>query len=254
MAQKNRGFRLPSNEEFIQMYGKKPAERESNVDPINKKTETGEAMIFDFGMDVSGSMGKFYDTLVDCFNNIMIPGLLGGAERYKSAMRVGGFIFSDDIIPLWDKFREISKLGNSPFKRSAIDQVRPDGMTALYRAMILGLKYTARAVGKMIEGTNAKPKARVCILTDGANNLEPKDASEVRKITRLIKNQREFQTVLVYFNTDGGLSRNGFESMAIETGFMETYYFDLQQGKTDEEKKQLFRNYFDVFSKKQSRN
>jgi len=240
----------PSNQKFYEMYGGGP---ETTFDPI-RQDERNQKIIMDIALDTSGSMAELYPTLIECFNDIMIPSFGQVVDKYAKTLRVGAAAFSDRIIPVWDGFRSIEGLRGRKLSMDTIDATGK-GCTALYRTMIESLKQSATAAQRANgSGHKSAPaKIKICILTDGRNNLEPQEVSSVKAITDTILDRQQVQLVLAYFDTtrgdgNGGLSRDEFQAMTKATGFSDaTYYFDLKN-KTGHERSRDFRRNFGIIS------
>lgn len=236
----------PSNEEFFKRYG---GGEERIITPIGDD-ELNQRTIVDLALDVSPSMQDHYKTLKQCFNEIMIPSFKQVVDEHGKTIRIGAVVFSNKTSPIWDGFRKITDVANRKLSDAIIQSADP-GYTGLFRTMIHCLKHSATAATQANKsGEPSVPaKIKICILTDGANNLDPLDANEVKQITDKICDKSQVQLVLAYFNTGGGLSKKEFEEMAKATGFdHEVYYFDLTNGKTVEERARDFRRFFEILS------
>lgn len=225
--------------------------------PKEHGKEIGVPIFFDVILDISGSMSDFYDELVYCFNNIMIPALKKAGERYKGSLRIGCLLFSDELVPAWRGYRSLDELGQNPLKKKMLEQNGLKGYTALYGAMRAGILWTAAAMEYMREkGDGEVPKGKIIILTDGANNKPPMEEAIVMKTLASIgkENRKAFKDrgkdnlLIGYFNTSEGLSKNDFMKMAEKTGFEGLGFYDIAKGGTLEEKRAAFRHYFGIFS------
>lgn len=247
----------PSNQTFRERYGK---ENGIHVKPL-KEDERNQRIIMNIGIDVSGSTQELWGEMTECFNGIMMPSFQQVARHYRKVLRIGAVVFSEKIIPIWDGFEDVETItGSNGGKREKLTEniIRQaqNGQTALYRTMIQCLKYSATAKRHLddskISGNPAKIK--ICILTDGANNMVPLDAAEVKEIANLITDRRQIQLVLAYFKTKDGLSFDEFQAMTKATGFDDNpYYFDTSHG-TKEERAKKFRRFFEIVSQQLSQN
>jgi hypothetical protein len=219
--------------------------------PPNIHTENGQPIFFDVILDISGSMKDFYDELVDCFNNIMIPSLKGASERYKGPLRLGCLLFSTKLVPAWYGYKSLDQLGSKPLKRNMLDQDGLQGRTALYGAMRAGVLWTAAAMEHMCEtGDGEVPKGKVIVLSDGANNENPHEETSVSNALASIGkiNSRNLQTIVGFFNTDNGLTKSEFDTMVKKTGFQGLGFYDIAKGKNATERRKNFRHCFGIFS------
>jgi hypothetical protein len=230
--------------------------RKAATPPIRGK-ESGQPIIFDFILDITGSMVKFYDELVDCFNDIMIPSLKEAGRRYKGPMRIGCLLFSEKMVPAWQGFRTLGELESKPLKRSMLNQPGLQSWTALYGAMRAGVLWTAAAMDHMQENSKGGEvsKGKIIVLTDGANNKPPMEETAVTDalgdIGRI--NRRNLQSMVGFFKTDDGLTRPQFEAMAEKTGFQGLGFYEIARGGSLEEQRSSFRHYFKIFSSQATR-
>ena len=65
------------------------------------ETETDDFRLFGFAADGSGSMDVVEQMLRDSFNEVIMPGLLGGAASQVGAIRYNGLKFGTTVSPLW---------------------------------------------------------------------------------------------------------------------------------------------------------
>jgi hypothetical protein len=185
----------------------------------------------------------------------MLPSLSQVKEKYAKTLRIGSFVFSDEIVPVWNGFKSINSALRYPLSMSTIKKTG-NKRTALYRTMIKCLGQSANAANQANKsGDPSVPaKIKICILTDGANNLDPHDENTVKQITSQIQDKNQVQLVLAYFKTDDGLSIDQFNAMAKATGFdHKTYYFDITEGKNVDERARNFRRFFGILSDSLSR-
>ncbi|MFA4817502.1 MAG: vWA domain-containing protein [Parcubacteria group bacterium] len=232
------------------------ADPKMRVTKMDRKSEIGQPIIFDVILDISGSMDDFYDELVNCFNEIMIPSLKEASKRYKGPMRLGCLLFSDELVPAWWGYKTLIELGPNPLKRSMLNQPGLKGRTALYGAMKAGILWTAAAMENMRDtGHGESPKSKIIVLTDGANNLHPLEESAVTKTLNNIGNENleSLQRVIGFFNTDDGLTESKFKKMAKDTNFEGLGFYDIAKGKDIKAKRASFRHHFQIFSSKASR-
>ena len=224
--------------------------------PMKYGKEIGQPIIFDVILDISGSMELFYDELVDCFNDILIPSLKEAGERYKGSTRVGCLLFSEKLIPAWYGYKDLADLGKKPLKKAMLEQDGLRGYTALYGAMRTGILWTAATMEYMHKnGRGEMPKGKIIVLSDGANNREPRETASVIKSINSIDKlyAKNLQRVIGFFNTDDGLTRDQFNVMAKETGFEGLGFYEIAKGVSDKEKRASFRHHFKIFSSQAAR-
>lgn len=250
-------IKLPTVEEFrkqctVEELLNSPPEQ--IVTPIRKGSEPKPPILMNFLFDASGSMGELYGEMVSSFNEIVVPSLHNVSGRTKSALRIGGVLFSDKIVPMWHGFRALDQLGDRPLEHKMFNRDGLGGQTALYRTMIVGLKLTAQTAAFLTKNTRQASSSRTVVFTDGANNLDPRDPGEVRRLTGIIRNPKMHQTVLVYFKTGQGLNPDDFARMVKDTGFSDSMYFDLlAAGKNIERVRKEFRYSIGLFSSRHLR-
>jgi len=238
-------------EDYKKVKEKMKAKPGKAATKMNYKEEAGQPIIFDVILDISGSMKDFYNELVDCFNDIMIPSLKEASHRYKGSLRIGCLLFSTNLVPAWQGFKTLKELGSTPLKRSMLNQSGLQGRTALYGSMRAGVLWTAAAMEHMHEnGRGEFPKGKIIVLTDGANNEPPEDEMAVKSaLDNLSKvNRQNLQSVIGFFDTDGGLTESAFKTMVSKTGFAGLGFYGIADGKSIEEKRSSFRHHFKIFS------
>lgn len=240
----------PSNQTYRERYGN---EKGVYTKPLGEK-ETNQRIIMNIGIDVSGSTQELWGEMTDCFNSIMMRSFQQKVEEYRKVLRIGAVVFSEKIVPIWNGFEDIATVTGSNGSKSrklTIDIIKQadNGKTALHQTMIQCLKYSATAANYLdsqreMPGNPAKIK--ICILTDGANNMDPLNAEAVRKITSTITNRRQIQLVLAYFKTEYGLSFDEFQVMTKNTGFDDEPYYFNQIGGNKEKRARNFRRFFEI--------
>ncbi len=220
------------------------------VDPVNKTKEGQGAIVLHLLIDASDSMKDMMPTVVRTFNGIVIPALQGAADRYVKAFRIGCVAFSDEVVPIINGFRTMEKasrqLNASAFDRSELYQ-----NTKLYGAMISGFHAACRARKELqTRDRITNTRIKLVILTDGANNLEPKGTDGEAKVRALygIQDAELVQTTLMYFHTDWGVNKPEFNRIANATGCSSRLYID-GLGKSLAEKQATFRHELDIWSR-----
>jgi len=250
----NRDFNGKNQQTGKQGFRKYPTEDEARAHygtPLNEKEKRREMVIFDLIMDISGSMSKYYEDLVWCFNSILLPGLQG-ASKTRFSVRLGCQLFSDDIVSPWKGFLSLDEILTNPLKIADLKRTGLGGQTALFRAAVNGIQLT-KAVSPILRPKAVPPLCKVFILTDGANNLPPHSPSEVANAIKSFGKPTLFQVAIAYFKTNDGLSEDAFKKMANEAGIGKNrcYFADLTNQKMannlDLQKKE-FRRYFEIFS------
>lgn len=246
----------PSNADYRARYGNAQGIK---VGPL-QDGEKDQRIIMNIAIDVSGSTQELWPEMTSCFNEVMMESFRQTAEMSKKVLRVGAVVFSEKIIPIWEGFEDAKTITSDRRKKLTEDIIRKahngtSADTALYRTMIECLRHSATAARILDDDPKYKgnpTKINICVVTDGANNLEPLDAGAVREITDLITDRDQVQLVLAYFATEHGLSHEKFQAMTKMTGFSDNpYYFNVHRG-TVEERARAFRHFFNIISRRMS--
>lgn len=219
--------------------------------PMDRRHETGQPIIFDIILDISGSMGLLLDELVKCFNEIMLPSLQEASKRFKGPMRVGCMLFSEKMVPAWRGYKSLGELDKNPLKREMLDQPGLNGLTALYGAMRAGVLWTAASMEQMYKtGRGEVPKGKIIVLSDGANNIAPNEPSAVTNALVSIgeKNRKNIQRMIGFFNTSDGLTEPQFNALAKTTDFYGLGFYKIAKGENVDEMRASFRHKFKIFS------
>ncbi len=248
-------YRMPGNDEFDSICeeilrnggGVVIEETSIFITPTNFREEVGQPTVMNFLFDASGSMQEFYGVLATEFNQTMIPGLEGASKRNTRYLRLGATLFAENRLPLWNGFRSVKEAKERLLTKEMFYDKKVGSNTALYQAMISGLVWTGEAVKRLKKERAAK--GILIVLTDGANNLPPRNSSEVLRLTQAIKNKAEILPCLAYFKTDEGLTREQFNLMAQNTGFISLGYYEIApKSKGKEERQRSFRHQFGLLS------
>ncbi len=254
---------ITETEEYKKAKAKVKANpKKKGATPMDYKKEIGQPIIFDIILDISGSMKDFYDELVFCIMNILIPALEKAGERYRGPVRIGCLLFSGKLVPAWYGYKTLEEIRKNPLTRKMLDQDGLQGRTALYGAMKAGVLWTAATMDYMREtGRGEMPKGKLIVLTDGANNEDPLEESAVMRTVDGVgkANANAFfdkgmnNKVIGFFNTNDGLSETEFKEVCKNTGFEGLGFYEIAKGKSLAEKQASFRHYFKIFSSQASR-
>lgn len=245
--EKKRHRRRPTIEEVREHF---------RTTPLNSKEKSARELIFmDIIFDVSGSMCDYYTELVSCFKEILLPGLKEASRVNVAAMRLGCVLFSSSIALPWDGFKSLDEVQANPLSMHHLQQDGLRNQTALYKAIIKGVRGTTmNARIAMEKNCISMPLRKIMILTDGANNLAPFDTESVLQEIQGAEfslDEKQDQVSLAYFKTRQGLSENEFQQIARRIGINDFYTADLTGtgSKNDlETRKSLFREHFEIFS------
>jgi hypothetical protein len=205
--------------------------------------ECDDFRLIEFVFDKSGSMDVVEDEVRNGVNNIIMPGLLGGAADQVGAIRYHGLAFDNRVDELWaggwqkltDKTPNLSSADYSAGGATALNKAVLDGVTAL----------TSQAL-QIEEMTGTYPECVLVVLSDGANNQAPRDSAEVKKVLDALSGEL-FTLVFIGFET---WERVDFQTIASELGFRDIKDLKKQPGETDDDLKRKMRNAMKVFSEK----
>jgi len=205
-------------------------------------------------LDGSPSMGSVADMLRDDFNEQFIVALKEARGDDTTVLRIGGCMFNEKIHPIWSrkdtdtgeelwfhKLEDLPILTNSEYHTNG-------GATALNKAIIDGTATALTFAANQKQFIGSDPDVEVLLLSDGANNCDPRDPSSVRQvITGANKNRVRFS--FFYFETTWGLDNP--EEYAREMGFdpENVQVFAKKDNETDEERRHRFRVMMRVLSR-----
>lgn len=220
-----------------------------------------------FIFDASPSMSPVAQLLREGFNVDFVPAVQAAREDDISALRVGGAAFSSGSpTPLW---RDVDDDTNAdiyfhPFNKLpqlTSSDYDPDAgySTALHRAIVEGSARAFAYAADLQQKTGIDIDVDIIVLSDGANNEPPRDASEVHRLVTG-RDKTRVRYVFFYFETDWGLSTDKpagggpseLERYVIsELGFdgEQVQAFALKPGETAEERASRFRRLLMVMSK-----
>jgi len=220
--------------------------------PFNRRKEGVCLHLVQFELDASGSMKDEIPNLIDSMNTIAIPAFQGvsNSTTARNGLRIGCDLFSETIIPAWKGMLVPNKLSPQQlcvhnFQRSGLN-----GNTNLYQAILHGIEqlgklaaYYQRITSE--QGTNVWP--RLLVFTDGADTSgHPELAEDIIKYLSGRQDPGAYQTVLVYFETGYGLSKDKFEALSKRLRFQRYWYFGNDQ--PIEERRRTFRHELRLFS------
>jgi len=201
-------------------------------------------ILLNFLIDASGSMDPIKGTLAKAINEDFLGAMSNVNKAERSVLRVHAEAFSYESRHLWNGFKALWELGESPVSESDLNGEGLGGETALY-------KYTKTAFGHLVQASNTlalqmnmRAKSKLIVLTDGANNLEPLGAqgiSQVRAAFAFPQERVEVQKILAYFKTRGGVDKEAIKKSAAQCRFDELYVFDRHNTDTTALRKEIRR-------------
>lgn len=201
---------------------------------------TDDFRLLYFVLDGSSSMVDVAPALRDSMNEIVFPGLLGGAAPAVGAIRFGGIVFGTTIRPLWPGWRKLE----ANFPRLTEQEYAANGSTALNKAVLDGATaLTAQALQVKAE-TGTHPECCLVCLSDGANREQPRDPSQVKTVLDSL-DPRYFSLVFLGFQTWEPVD---FNSIAAGLGFRDIQSIVAQPGETKDEQQRRMRHTMKVFS------
>ena len=209
--------------------------------------ETDDWRLIFFGLDNSDSMEAVHDALKESFNDMIIPGLLGGAIDQVGSIRFNGLAFGSQVKPMWRKSGEWQRLqkGNPPV---LTDKEYPQngGGTMLNQAVLDGVTALTSYATQISQRTGSLPECVLVFLSDGANNGPPMDAAEIKKVLDKLSPEL-FTLVFIGFETYESSYVN-FEDIAKSLGFRDVTSSKMKPGETKAEMQKRLRNLMGVFS------
>lgn len=202
--------------------------------------ETDDFRLVMLVLDDSGSMHEVKDDMKVCVNDDVIPGLLEGAKSVVGAIRYSGLAFGTTVRPLWGGGWQ--KLKDNPPKLG--NEYRADGATALNQAVLDAVTAATAYALQVANTTGTHPEVTIAVLSDGANNQPPMDASAVKHVVDQLSPEL-FTTVFLGFET---YERVDFRQVAASLGFRDVDESKAQPGESKEDQRRRFRHKMKVFS------
>lgn len=218
---------------------------------VPAEEETDDFRIVVFVFDRSWSMTPVRDLVLEGFNDIVIPGLLGGAASQVGAIRVGGLSFGGGgLKPMWQG--GMHPLAGLP----ALDASNyvPRGGTPMLDGIVAGVAMATKEAMEIRAKTGTPPEVVLAVFGDGAENSSDmvtrlngdldKANEEVRKMLTGLSAEL-FTTVFIGFETDEPVD---FTAIANGLGFREVLDSKPKAGESKEEQRRRFRHLMGVFS------
>ena len=210
----------------------------------DEEKETDDFRLIHFGFDGSSSMDSVGDDLIASVNDVVIPGLLGGAADQVGAIRVGGLVFNHTVRSLWQSGGDSGFYPLTQFPKLTKADYRPSGSTALNQAVLDSVTATTAMALQVRRRTGTNPESVIAFFSDGANNQDPKDSDDVFQVLSKLSPEL-FTLVFVGFET---FERVDFNAIALSLGFRDVLDSKLQPGETVDDQRKRFRNVMKVFS------
>jgi hypothetical protein len=205
--------------------------------------ETDDFRLVFFVFDGSGSMDVVENEFRECVNEVLIPGILEGAASQVGAIRYNGVVFRERVYPLWP--------GNLGWKRLKDEKLEltpteywASGSTSLNQAVLDAVTATGAYALQLMQKTGSYPKCTIAVLSDGANNQPPMDASQVRVVVDGLSVEL-FDLMFLGFET---AERVDFRQVARDLGFREIQESKLQPGEDRAALRRRLRHAMQIFS------
>ena len=200
-------------------------------------------------IDVNPELEEHYENSIYLIQNVMIPRMLNKYSK-SHALRIGASFFSEQINPIWNGFRSLSKIKNDALSLDFIRKTNPKN-SRLYAAMLEQLQLAANATIKLNKENPSSDSGKIIIfvLTSGIDKVSSVCASNLKKITDLIENKDQIVLGMIHMKTANGLSDEEFNSVAKVTGFDHfVYHFDgLKDGLMGNASNSRFIRFIDAF-------
>jgi hypothetical protein len=201
--------------------------------------------------DRSPSMEPVGDDLRDGFNNDYVPAIEEAREDDISALRLGGLSFSSDITPIWvvpggDAIHPLDALPQMTIQD--YDPTIGSG-TSLHQAILDGTTNAMTFAAQVQAETGLDVDVDIIILTDGANNGNPRDPGKVKKVITG-RDRSRVRYVFFYFETKLGLSDpKGYAINDLGIDGEQVQSFPALPNETPEQRRHRFRQLLQVMSR-----
>lgn len=205
------------------------------------ENETDDFRLVFFALDGSGSMEDVQQDVRDSFNEIVIPGLLGGARDQVGAIRYGGLVYGTSVKPLWKGGWH--KLTDNP-PRITANEYSASGATALHQGVMDAFTAAASYATQVRDRTGTNPEVTIVCVGDGANNQPPNNPSQIKAIADKLSPEL-FTLVFIGFETYEPVD---FTTIAKGLGFRDIMDSKAKPGETKDEQRRRFRHVMRVFS------
>lgn len=197
-------------------------------------------------LDASGSMGVVGNDLRQDFNREFVPAIQAAREDDIAALRIGGMAFSDRTRPIWGatvdgEQRFFHSLANIP--ELVMREYCPEtgGATALHAVIIEGTARAMAFAAQVQADTGIAPDVDILILTDGANNRDPMDPTDVRTLIEG-RDKTRVRFSFFYFQTDWGLKDPlGYAVNELGIDGEDVQIFAAKPGETADDRQRRFR-------------
>lgn len=202
--------------------------------------ETDDFRIIEFVLDCSGSMEGVEQELRAAFNDVVIPGLLGGAADQVGAIRIGGLKFNGQVSRLWQGgFLPVTQLPPLTAK-----EYKTSGSTALHKAVLDAVTDMTGFALQIAQKTGTNPECVLVCMSDGANNMPPDDTDGVFQVLSKLSPEL-VTTVFIGFETFENVD---FRAVARALGFRDIAHSKADPGETKDDQRRRFRHLMKVFS------
>ena len=201
---------------------------------------TDDFRLIYFILDASGSMEDVQDEVREGMNEIVFPGLLGGAAKQVGAIRFGGIKFATDVTMLWQGFRKLDQ----QFPRLTRTEYSASGSTALNRAILDGVTALTTQALQVKAETGTHPECVLAALSDGANRESPRDPGPIKQVLDDL-DPRYFTLAFLGFETWENVD---FHQIGQSLGFRDIQALKAQPGETKEQQQRRMRHMLKTFS------
>jgi hypothetical protein len=194
---------------------------------IDRENEA-EPNLINLLVDGSGSMDPIKGELAKAIMDDFIGAFRGINQNERPLVRVGAEVFGTEIKPLWDGFKAIWELDKIRVTESQLNGPGLGGWTALHKSTMTGFGHLLQASSDIADSMNKNALGKLIVLTDAANNCEPKGQNGINQVFKTFRHPQEnveITKILVYFETELGLNEAEFINTANECGFDEIILF-----------------------------
>ena len=209
----------------------------------------GGLRVVHYILDRSPSMIPVGAMLVQSFNNDLVPAIEAAREDDIAALRIGGTSFSSDITPIWcakggPAYHSLKDLPKVTKKEYNLDL---GSGTALHDAILDGTTRAMKYAAQVENDTGIQPDIDIVILTDGANNCNPRDPNVVRTMVEGTDRNR-VRFIYFFFETGEHVNcRAHAKDMGFDPENVEQFLAKAGEGHDDLQKR--FRRMMRVMSR-----
>lgn len=217
---------------------------------VDEQMQGGGTRALHFVLDRSPSMEPVAQMLLADFNNELIAGIIEAREDDTSVLRIGGTSFSSDITPIWVQggiaYHALDKL---PKLTVAEYDVANGCGTALHAAILDAVTRATKYAADLQSSGQGAPDIDIVILSDGANNENPRLPDSVKQVV-VGANKQRIRFIYFYFETGDGLADpKGYAQKELGIDGENIQVFSMKSGESQSDRRKRFRRMVRVMSR-----